>query len=126
MSHSDGVRRRRDKVPDVATFDVPRGSDELPDRTGAFRQDRMERLTTLGKALESTGNYSVRLLEHRAETPTLHVRRLGVARLSEDIGTEPGEDDVWYLTWSWGERVCRADDIETAMTSIGNVLTIRS
>ncbi|MFC5745204.1 hypothetical protein [Actinomadura rugatobispora] len=79
-------------------------------------------LQRLGEALEATGDYTVRLIEH----PTaLHVGRTGAARLVEDIGAERDRDGVCWLLWSWGERICRADDIPTALASIARVLALR-
>jgi hypothetical protein len=79
-------------------------------------------LQRLGEALEATGDYTVRLIEQRAE---LHVSRTGAARLVEDIGAERDRDGVWWLLWSWGERICRADDIPAALASIARVLALR-
>ncbi|WP_344592723.1 hypothetical protein [Actinomadura vinacea] len=71
--------------------------------------------------MEATGDYTARLMG----PAELHVRRTGAARLVEDIGAERDRDGAWWLLWSWGERICRADDIPAALASIARVLAIR-
>jgi hypothetical protein len=112
---------------DFPAYDAPRIGDSA--RNGSVRQgpidSRHDHLQRLSAALEATGDYAVRLMEYRTKPPELHIRRLGPARLTEDVGAECDRDGAWWLTWSWGERICRADDTSTALASIGRVLTIR-
>jgi hypothetical protein len=86
---------------------------------------RHEHLRRLREALEAVGDYSVRLLEDGAMPLSLHVGRLGTTRLTEDIGAECDRDGTWLLTWSWGDRICAADDTTTALASIRRVLSLR-
>ncbi|XVQ10006.1 hypothetical protein ACQP1W_47085 [Spirillospora sp. CA-255316] len=92
------------------------------DDSPALRHDHLRRL---GEALEATGDYTVRLMEHPTKPTELHIGRTGAARLVEDIGAERDGDGSWWLLWSWGERICRADDIPAALASIARVLAIR-
>jgi hypothetical protein len=126
MRRSSADRKRRQELHDIPA-DAPRNGDGACNgsaRPSAIdpRHDYLKRLVT---ALEATGDYAVWLMEHRAKPPEVHISRLGAARLVEDVGAECDGDGSWWLTWSWGERICRAEEIPTALASIGRVLTVR-
>lgn len=53
----------------------------------------------------------------RARVPNTH------AGLSEIITITPDEDEVLSLYWSWGERICSAAEMDTAVTAIKHVVT---
>lgn len=127
MRRSSTDRRRRQELHDLLAFDTPRAGDSDPNgfTSRGVLDPRPEHLRRLGDALDATGDYAVRLMEYRTKPPELHVSRKGAARLVEDIGAECDGDDVWWLLWSWGERMCRADDIPAALESIGRVLSVR-
>jgi hypothetical protein len=47
----------------------------------------------------------------------------GHARLAETIRIMPDEQETLSLYWSWGERICPAEDIATAVKAIKHVVT---
>jgi hypothetical protein len=125
MRRSHGDRKRRYELHDFPSPEGRRTGNSGDSGQYALVDRRHDHLQRFGDALTATGDYVVRIVEHRTKPPELHVRRVGTARLTEDIGAECDRDGTWYLIWSWGERICRADDIKTARVSIGHVLTIR-
>jgi hypothetical protein len=47
----------------------------------------------------------------------------GHARLAEVVRIMPDEQETLSLYWSWGERICPAADIPTAVKVIKHVVT---
>lgn len=53
----------------------------------------------------------------KAYVPTAH------AHLAEIIKIKPDDNGTLSLYWSWDERICSADELDTAVASIKHVVT---
>ena len=47
----------------------------------------------------------------------------GAALLTEMVTIKPDERETLAFYWSWGERICPASDVATAVASIKHVVT---
>lgn len=79
-------------------------------------------LERLGAELQHRG-MRLRLEMPLERTPRLHVLPPDVAVLSESIGVEFTMDG-WFFIWSWGERICSAEDVTGTADMITRVLYV--
>lgn len=58
----------------------------------------------------------------RSRPPVLVVVNPDAGRLSEEITCEKRGDGEWWLMWSWGDPICRAEDTDGAAAAVLRVV----
>jgi hypothetical protein len=58
----------------------------------------------------------------RTTPPVLVVINPHSRSLSEEISCRERGDGDWWLFWSWGDPICRADDLEHATAAVRRVV----
>lgn len=84
---------------------------------GGIRQ----RLEALASDLESRG-FTARVADVNGYE-CVSVSVSAVPQLSENIHAESDDDGAWWFWWSWGDRIARVEDIQTASFKVAYVLT---
>lgn len=74
-------------------------------------------------ARELAGQSFETSITNKHGTPNLRVVRPEQRRLHEIITIGTTDDREWWFWWSWGDRIARVTDIETAAFKIAYVLT---
>lgn len=78
-------------------------------------------LENLASDLEDRG-FETQVIE-ASGSPSISIRNRVAPKLSENINAAIADDGSWWLWWSWGDRIARIDDVETAGFKIAYVLT---
>jgi hypothetical protein len=53
----------------------------------------------------------------------ISVAHRSVPQLSEDVFAAPAGDGEWWFWWSWGDRITRMTEVETAAFKVAYVLS---
>jgi hypothetical protein len=56
--------------------------------------------------------------------PRLYVANPAARALEEDVYAQRGKDGIWWLWWSWAERIAPADDLFQAADVIMRALSL--
>ena len=56
--------------------------------------------------------------------PSVYVVNPAARALEENVYAGCGKDGLWWLWWSWAERISLADDLNAAATAISRVLAL--
>ncbi|WP_157995969.1 hypothetical protein [Thermomonospora amylolytica] len=107
-----------------------RGDSSLPDapeRPARHFQvggdERREHLEALRRVVCFETSFIARLVTWLdADSMYLRVVNADAARLAEDIGCRAEEDGGYSFTWSWGDPIGPADDLNGAVRAIRRVL----
>jgi hypothetical protein len=74
------------------------------------------------KRAEEAGLLSRVVQASRSMPPVLVVVNPDAGRLCEEITCVRRGDGEWWLTWSWGDPICRADDVDGAAAAVLRVV----
>ena len=64
------------------------------------------------------------LMSPPGRVPSLYVSNPAGRAMEDSVYAVRGTDGLWWFWWSWAERICLADDIDTAATTIARVLSL--
>jgi hypothetical protein len=79
-------------------------------------------LQNVKKCAEETGLVGRVVQTDRARPPVLVVINPYAHAMSEEIACSLRDDGDWWLHWSWGEPICRADDLDAAAAAVRRVV----
>lgn len=79
-------------------------------------------LRELKRHAEAAGLAARVVQTSRSTPPVLVLVNPEARQLSQEIGCRERGADDWWLHWSWGDPIARADDPAAAMTAIRRVL----
>lgn len=101
-------------------LDAPKGR---PRHLKVAGDERREHLDALREAINSGTSFTTRLVAPVGADWFLRVVNTDAAKLAEDIGCRIEEDGDYWFTWSWGDTISPADDLNGTVEAIRRVLT---
>ncbi len=64
------------------------------------------------------------LMAPPGRVPSVYVVNPAARALEENVYVDRGKDGLWWVWWSWAERISIADDLDAAATAIVRVLSL--
>lgn len=103
-----------------SALDAPEGRNR---HIRAVSDPRRAHLNALLQAIKADTPFRARLVNPIGDFSYVRVVNFDAAKLAEDIGCRVEEDGDWWFTWSWGDTIGPAEDVNGTVEAIRRVLT---